>query len=259
MCLIALAWRADARYPLVVAANRDEFHLRKTAAAAPWPEHPELLAGRDLKEGGTWMGVSTKGRFAAVTNRRSLSELRPGAPSRGHLVGDFLKSADTAADYFARLAPQAMQYSGFNLLVLADGALGYFGNAPDLPPRTLTPGLYALSNGTLDSDWPKMKRVRERLAELLGANLPEPTLRAELLVMLADRSPAEDDSLPDTGMGRMMERMLSAPFICSPGYGTRSSTVVLVDGEGGGRFFERRFKPSGKPGGETELSFSWAG
>ncbi|MGH8530660.1 MAG: NRDE family protein [Nevskiales bacterium] len=257
MCLIALAWRADARYPLVVAANRDEFHLRKTAAAESWPEHQEILAGRDLKEGGTWMGVSTKGRFAAVTNRRSLSELRPGAPSRGHLVGDFLKRADPPADYLNSLAPRAMSYSGFNLLVMADDTLGYFGNAPELPPRTLAPGLYALSNGTLDSDWPKMKRVRERLNELVSANLPESTLVAELFVMLADRSPAEDDSLPDTGMGRMMERMLSAPFICSPGYGTRSSTVLLVDANGGGRLLERRFKPSGKPSGETELSFVW--
>ncbi len=257
MCLIALAWRADARYPLAVAANRDEFHLRKTAAAAFWTDAPEVLAGRDLKEGGTWMGISLMGRFAAVTNRRSLAGVRAGAPSRGHLVGDFVKSAAAPADYLATLTSRADAYSGFNLLALADNHLGYLANTPAAAPRTLAPDLYALSNGTLDSDWPKMRRVRERLSELLGAHLPESTLAAELFVMLADRTPAEDEQLPDTGVGRTMERMLSAPFVCSPVYGTRSSTVVLVDAQGRGRFIEHRFKASGKTSGKTELEFSW--
>ncbi len=266
MCLIALAWRADARYPLVVAANRDEFHARKTAAAAFWRDPPEILAGRDLKEGGTWMGVTTNGRFAAVTNRRSLDGVKADAPSRGHLVGDFLKSTATPAGYLAALAPRAAQYSGFNLLLLTNGELEYFANTqapphPDPPPqggRELGAGLYALSNGTLDSDWPKMKRVRERLAELLAANLPESTLTAELFVMLADREPAEDGKLPDTGVGREWERMLSAPFVCSPAYGTRSSTVVLVDEKGRGSFSERRFNPAGKPEGDSNLDFTWS-
>lgn len=257
MCLIALAWRADARYPLVVAANRDEFHARQTAPAAFWPQQPEILAGRDLKEGGTWMGVTTNGRFAAVTNRRSPDSVKADAPSRGSLVAGFLRSSAMPAGYLVALAPQAMSYSGFNLLALAEGELGYFGNAPEQTPRTLAPGLYALSNGTLDSDWPKMRRVRERLAELLAANLPETTLMAELFVMLADREPAEA-GLPNTGLGPELERLLSAPFVCSPTYGTRSSTVVLVDDSGYGRFSERRFTPAGTPQGDVTLDFKWA-
>ena len=258
MCLIALAWRADARYPLVVAANRDEFHARRTAPAGFWPEAPSVLAGRDLKEGGSWMGVTTSGRFAAVTNRRAADGVKAGAPSRGALVAEFLRGSATPAAYLVALAPRAAEYSGFNLLALADGELGYFGNAPELSPRSLGPGLYALSNGTLDSDWPKMRRVRARLAELLAAGLPEATLVAELFVMLADREPAQEDWLPDTGVGPEWEKLLSAPFVCSPAYGTRSSTVALVDGSGHGLFHERRFTPAGRPEGDSVQAFAWA-
>lgn len=259
MCLIAFAWNADARYRLVVAANRDEFHARKTAPAAFWDDAPQILAGRDLQEGGTWMGVArgmggAPGRFAAVTNRRSLHEVRAGAPSRGHLVGNFLRGAGSPKHYLAQLTPAAARYSGFNLIVADQHALYCYDNSPGSAPQELEPGIYALSNGTLSSDWPKMRRVRDALQAALNA----PALDDEaLFTMLADRRPAADAELPDTGVGREFERLLSSPFVCSPAYGTRSSTLLTVDREGQGRLTEQRFDPKGNIAGTVSQEFRW--
>jgi uncharacterized protein with NRDE domain len=240
MCLILLAHDAHPRFRLVVAANRDEFYERPAAPAAWWPDAPEVLAGRDLRGGGTWMGVTRGGRFAAVTNFRDAAPAAPDAPSRGHLVGGFLRGADSPGAYLRALAPRAGEYAGFNLLVGEGEELRYLGNR-GCAARTLAPGVYGLSNALLDTPWPKVERGKAGLAAALagGGDVdPEALFR-----VLWDAEPAPDGRLPDTGVGLERERMLSSPFIRSPEYGTRASTVLLVGRDGRVRFVERTTVP----------------
>jgi uncharacterized protein with NRDE domain len=237
MCLIALAWQVHPDYPLVVAANRDEFHARATAPARFWPEAPAVLAGRDLAAGGTWMGVTRGGRFAALTNVRE-----PGRPqghrSRGLLVSEYLLSGLAPLAYAEAVMAVAADYSGFNLLV-GDGDTLVVCSNRGTSPTVLAPGVYGLSNHLLDSPWPKLVRAREALR----AQVVDPTVEG-LMHLLADDAAAPDDELPDTGIGLPMERLLSSPFIRSPAYGTRSSTVLLA-GRGRIRFVEQAFTPEG--------------
>ena len=239
MCLILFAHRAHPRYRLVVAANRDEFYARPTAPAAPWPDAPEVVAGRDLRGGGTWMGIARSGRWAALTNYRDPAEQDHPGPSRGHLVADFLRAAVEPARYLEELLPRAAEYAGFNLLVGdADGVL-WFSNRAGTPPVLLTPGVYGVSNHLLDTPWPKVLRGKRELARLLadGAVEADP-----LLDLLLDRAYAADHELPATGVGRERERVLSASFIASPGYGTRASTALLVEHDGSALLAERTFE-----------------
>jgi uncharacterized protein with NRDE domain len=219
MCLIAIAWRAHPEFPLVVAANRDEWRDRPATPAGWWHDHPDLLAGRDLQAGGTWMGVTRSGRFAAVTNFRDPSDRRTTARSRGTLVTDFLLGTESPERYLAALAPRAADYNGFNLL-LADGhSLFYFGSREG-EVRPVEPGVHALSNHLLDEPWPKVARARAALEGALGDG-DEP-----LFAMLSDATPAPDAQLPDTGVGIEKERMLSPALITGEAYGTRASTVL---------------------------------
>lgn len=245
MCLILLGHEAHPRYRLVVAANRDEFYARPTAPAAWWDDAPGVLAGRDLRGGGTWMGVSRDGRWAAVTNYRDPGAERAAAPSRGDLVSDFLRGDDPPDAYLARLAPRAGEYNGFNLLVGEPGTVLWLSNrAP--APRALEPGVHGVSNHLLDTPWPKVERGKRALGDLLR----EPRLDAEpMLELLLDRTVAADHDLPDTGVGLPLERALSTMFIATPEYGTRSSTALLVDRDGGVLLAERTHRP-GTP--ETE-------
>ncbi|MGB1581212.1 MAG: NRDE family protein, partial [Nevskiales bacterium] len=167
MCLIALSWRADARFPLVVAANRDEFYRRRSLAADFWDDTPELLAGRDEQAGGTWLGVHTSGRFAAVTNARGVGAPGKQPPSRGELVRDFLNSNQSAADFASNRLDAIGQYAGCNLLLADQDKLFYLTNHPEPECRELRPGRYALSNGHIDDHWPKMRRLAESLNALL--------------------------------------------------------------------------------------------
>lgn len=247
MCLILFAHDAHPRYRLVVAANRDEFYARPTAPAAWWADAPQVLAGRDLRGGGTWMGITRAGRFAAVTNFRDAAPAAPDAPSRGHLVGGFLRGADAPAAYLDALAGRADDYAGFNLLVADDAELRYFGNRGGAP-RALRPGVYGLSNALLDTPWPKVERGKAGLAAALdggGEIDPEALFR-----ILWDAEPAPDLHLPDTGVGIDRERMLSSPFIRSLEYGTRASTVLLVGRDRRVRFVERTVRTG--PGDWTE-------
>lgn len=235
MCLITLAYRRHPDYPLVFAANRDEFYARPTAPAAFWEDAPDVLAGRDLQAGGTWCGVTRNGRIAAVTNFRDLRNLRPDAPSRGDLVAGFLRGSEHPEAYLARVAAEAARYNGFNLLVGDLAGLYYFSNQEgDI--RALQPGVYGLSNHLLDTPWPKVVRARERLDTVVrGPSLsPEP-----LFDLLADEHRAGDETLPDTGVGLDLERVLSSVFIRSPQYGTRTSTVFWIDRRGTLAFEER--------------------
>lgn len=258
MCLIAFAWRQDPRYPLVVAANRDEFHQRPTAPAAFWPECPEILAGRDLLGRGTWLGISSRGRFAALTNLRSGHEARRDAssrgrdvPSRGLLVSAYLSGTQSPEGYLEEVARRAHRYNGF-CLVAGDGAEMAWYSARDSAPSVLPPGIYGLSNARLDEPWPKVELLKSGLAGVLARPRWE---SGDLMALLGDRSPAPDEDLPDTGVGLAQERFYSSAFISGEHYGTRSSTVLNVDAEGHVDFTERSFNPGGAESAEVHYSF----
>ncbi|HEY0297401.1 MAG TPA: NRDE family protein [Bordetella sp.] len=253
MCLAVLALRCIPGVPVLVAANRDEFHARPTAPAARWPGEPAVYAGRDLQAGGTWMGATAGGRYALVTNYREPGRHRPDAPSRGALVEAWLHGGQTAAGYMAQLHAAGERYNGFNLIVGDAGGAWYYGNRGGAP-RELPAGIHGLSNHLLDTPWPKLVRTRRAFERLIGS---EPRLPATdaLYAMLDDRVPAADDALPDTGLPRDRERLLSSPFIVSPDYGTRVSTVLALHADGRGALHERRFDPQGRIAGDTALAF----
>lgn len=243
MCLIGVSWRAHPRHALVLAANRDEFHARPSAPAAPWPGTPDVIGGRDLRSGGSWLAVSARRRLAAVTNVRRMIPPRPDAPSRGNLVSNFVIGTMSARDYAASLSRSAAAYSGFNLLLWDGHELRYVDNHPEFEDQPVSPGVHVVSNDQLDTPWPKSLRLQAVLA-----HHPEP---ATLFAALADRVPARDEALPDTGVGRELERLLSPPFVITPDYGTRCSTVVTADARGM-TFSERRFDADGRETGRSE-------
>jgi uncharacterized protein with NRDE domain len=233
MCLIVFAWRVVPSVPLIAAANRDEFYARATAPAALWPEYPHVFAGRDLQAGGSWMGITQpsseegSSRFAAITNIRAPSEHKDDAPSRGHLVADFLAGDMSPQDYVESIRAGAAAYNGFNLVLGDRDTLIWFSNKGGADPRNgkpLEPGVYGLSNALLDSPWPKVLKTKAQFASLLCLGAPEDAY----FEMLADTTPAPDMRLPETGVPLDVERMLSAVRIESPGYGTRTSTVVKL-------------------------------
>jgi uncharacterized protein with NRDE domain len=237
MCVILFSYRTDPRYRLAVAANRDEFHQRPSLPLGFWRDAPGVLAGRDVTGGGTWIGVSRTGRLAALTNYREPHVVpRPGAPSRGLLTRDFLTGTASAARYLESLAPDADRFPGFSLIVFDGSELAILSNR-GAGPATLAPGVYGLSNHLLDTPWPKVSRGRDRLAAALSAGGdPVPAM----FDILADRSFAADDELPNTGLTPEQERALSPLFVTGELYGTRSSTVFLV-GEGEIEAAERTF------------------
>lgn len=251
MCLIVFAWRPEHDVPLLLAANRDEFYARPTLPLAAWKDTPQVLAGRDLEAGGTWLGLGPGGRFAALTNIRD-----PGQPagrrSRGDLVAQFLTGGMGLDDYLREVRGRCAEYAGFNLLLgtIEPGQaprLMYF-NARQGEPVALAAGVYGLSNAALDSPWPKLVKAREALA----AQLAEPIEEA-LLAVLNDPEPAAEADLPDTGVGLATERLLSSVFIASPSYGTRASTLVTLRADGRRRMVERSYGPYGGHLGEVAL------
>ncbi|PJC75322.1 MAG: hypothetical protein CO012_03610 [Syntrophobacterales bacterium CG_4_8_14_3_um_filter_49_14] len=235
MCLLLFSFMMHPQYSLVLAANRDEDYDRPSAPAAFWDDAPNILAGRDLKEWGTWLGITKKGRIAALTNYRDPASVKEGAPSRGWLVSDFLRGHEEPLTYLQNLALRADQYNSFSLILGDLSRLYYFSNRDGL--FALSPGLYGLSNHTLDTPWSKVERGKEALGLLLFRD-QEP-LPEEIFNILTDRSMPDDESLPDTGVGREWERILSPIFISSPTYGTRSSTVLMIDRKGHVTFVER--------------------
>jgi uncharacterized protein with NRDE domain len=254
MCLIAIAHLAHPDRPLVVAANRDEAYARPTLPAHFWDEHPQVLAGRDLEAGGTWLGIDRAGRFAAITNFREAGAHRKHAPSRGPLVSDFLCQRTPAAGYLQQLAPHAQDYNGFNLLLLDDSGLYYFSNrtaAADSAPRRLDPGVYGLSNHLLDTPWPKVVLAKQGFARAVEAGEP----LASMAEILRDTEIAPDNILPATGIGAERERLLSPIFIASENYGTRCSTLLEISSARRARFVERSFGAGGVSGDAVEYRF----
>ena len=256
MCLLVLAWRAHPRYRLVVAANRDEFHARAAAPLARWPPPGEILAGRDLRSQGTWLGIDRDRRFGVVTNYRELQAPLPAAPSRGDLIPAYLgargqPSATNPAQFFAALEPRASGYSGFNLLLADSDSLWYGSNRTRPFARSLPPGVYGLANESLDTPWPKLERVRAGFHSWLhaGAEAGMP----ELFALLADRATGDDPPDHTGALPLEWARALSAPFVLHPQYGTRCSTVLLLEEGGRLHITERRFDPAGQPCGESEF------
>ncbi|MEI2414775.1 NRDE family protein [Orrella sp. JC864] len=244
MCLAVLALNAHPRLPLLLVANRDEYHARPSLPAGPWPGHPDIVAGRDLSAGGTWLGIARGGRYALVTNYRDPRRLMPDAPSRGALVQDYLQGALGPEPYLRELAARQQRYNGFNLIVGDPQGAWYAGNRdPQGGPRRLADGVHGLSNHLLDTPWPKVRRTRQAVAALLRE--PHAPAVQALMEVFADRRGAPDGELPDTGVGLARERMLASPFIASPDYGTRCTTVVLAGPDGAISLYERQYDPQG--------------
>jgi len=241
MCLIALAWQARAGLTLAVAANRDEWRDRPAQPAHWWPDHPDLLAGRDLQAGGTWMGITRGGRFAAVTNFRDPSERRTTARSRGALVTQFLLGDAPPGEFLRGIAPHAGEYNGFNLIAGDGKSLWYYGSRENAA-REIEPGVHGLSNHLLDEPWPKVVLARKRTRAALAEDDPV----ASLFGLLEDRTGVADDDLPRTGVGIEWERRLASALITGADYGTRASTVLTIDASGNARFEERTRDAEGR-------------
>ena len=251
MCLIVIAWRAREDLPLAVAANRDEWRDRPAEPAHWWPDHPELLAGRDLQAGGTWMGVTRNGRFAAVTNFRDPAERRSTARSRGTLVTEYLLGTESPPRFLASLAARSGDYNGFNLILGDVASLFYFSSREGIA-RVIEPGVHGLSNHLLDEPWPKVVRGRMRMQEALTQHDPaEP-----LFGLLSDQEQVADDALPRTGVGIEWERRLSSALIAGAEYGTRASTVMTLASSGEITLEERTRDAEGRVAGIAAERFS---
>lgn len=261
MCLIIIAHRQHHRYPLLVAANRDEHYDRPTAAAEVWPGSNGLLAGKDLQAGGTWLGVTGAGRFAAITNHRNPPDTPRQPRSRGLLTLDFLRGTMQPAHYLQTLAGEAADYAGFNLL-LGDGEELYYYSNIEASVRRLTPGIYGISNALLDTPWPKLSKGRQRLQSLLdGPDLDDPARKNpehhdHLAAVVSDRSLEPHENLSDTGLEPELERLLSAQFICAQEYGTRATTSLLMSNTREISFCERNFSAGGAAAGRRCFELS---
>jgi uncharacterized protein with NRDE domain len=244
MCLILFALQQHSSYRLILAANRDEYYDRPSAPPTFWSDAPDLLAGMDLKSGGTWLGITKKGRIAAITNYRDPASTKRNAPSRGWLVRDFLLGKNGAEEYLIKVRQEARKYNGFNLVVGVRDELYWYSNRTDEIVR-LYRGLHGISNRLLDTPWPKVIRSKQGISEILDRDVeisPE-----TLFDLLQDRTQAPDEVLPDTGVGTEWERVLSPVFIVSPTYGTRSSTLIFIDKKDQVTFIDRTFNAHPQP------------
>jgi uncharacterized protein with NRDE domain len=237
MCLLLLSYDVHPVFRLIIAANRDEFYNRPTAPMKVWEDEPKIIAGRDLKNGGTWMGMSPDGRLAAITNYRDPRSLKPDAPTRGTLVTKFLSGGMSAYGYLEEVRLSAGDYNGFNLIVYDGGNLCFFSNREGVV-RSISPGVHGLSNHLLDTPWPKIKRG---LSLFKSATADETISEESIFKILRDRNFPPDSELPETGMGNAWERILSPIFIDSDIYGTRSSSFVSIDRSGKVIFHERTY------------------
>jgi len=251
LCLIVIAWRAREDLPLAVAANRDEWRDRPALAAHWWPDHPRILAGRDLQAGGTWMGITREGRFAAVTNFRDPSDKRSTALSRGTLVTDYLLGDEPPTRFLSSLAARARDYNGFNLILGDRTSLWYFGSREGAA-RAIEPGVHGLSNHLLDEPWPKVVHGRVAMEKALLARDPAPAL----FDLLSSAESAPDAALPNTGVGIEWERRLASALITGDDYGTRCSTVLAISAAGEASFEERTRAADGSVSGGLAYSFS---
>ena len=242
MCILFIAIEQHPDYPLIIAANRDEFFARPTAASRFWSKHPALLAGQDLQAGGSWMAVNKNGRLAALTNVRDPQRFEPQAQSRGELVTAFTLGEQTNEQYLAHLQQSRQDYNGYNLLFGQWHDLSVYNNHSDNSEK-LQQGVYGLSNASLNSPWPKINKGMVNLQQYCHNKAQiEPE---RLFELLQDESKAEDHLLPHTGIPLEWERQLSSIFIRGETYGTRSSTVFLVDKSHNCHWYEKTFSANG--------------
>jgi len=242
MCLILIAYRTQTAYPVILVANRDEFFSRPTASCRYWDDAPQVLAGRDLQAGGTWLGVNRQGKLAALTNYRQGVQHNTQAHSRGQLPSNFLSNTHTATEYLARCMADAQYYSGFNLILGDVQQLYYYSNRAQTAPIPLTAGIYGLSNHLLDTPWEKVLRAKRAFSEALQ----QPFEVENYFALLKNREQTADEALPNTGVSAEWEKLLSSIFIQSPDYGTRCSSVLRMSARGEIEFWERSFNAAGE-------------
>lgn len=250
MCLVVIGWQQHPEFPLIIAGNRDEFHARPTERAHWWSDAPDIVGGRDLQAGGTWLALHRGGRFATVTNYRDREPPSPKFRSRGHLVTEFLNSAESPVDYLNAI--DGSDYAGFNLLV-SDGMTSAWHSNRGNEVRTLAPGVYGLSNALLDSPWHKVVRSKAALEGLIRRDKVNET---ELFRLLDDREKASVGEVESDRLPFETAHAISAPFIVLPDYGTRSSSVALLDTAGRWRFHERRFDAGGSKTGDSAFTIA---
>ncbi|MFA5903922.1 MAG: NRDE family protein [Desulfobacula sp.] len=243
MCLIVFGYKVSEEYPLVLAANRDELYRRPTLPMHFWKSHPDILAGQDLEQGGTWFGIHKSGMFAALTNYRNPAAINPHAPSRGEIIIDFLNSKKSPEEFIHDFRSNARSYNGFNLIFGNADHLFWFSNVTD-DIKSITPGIHGISNRFLNTPWPKVESGKKALEKSM-TTAPTP---GHIFSFLKDTSVPDDDKLPETGVGLEWERILSPVFIKSDTYGTRSSTVLRVDQKGNIKITERTYFPENSPG-----------
>jgi uncharacterized protein with NRDE domain len=246
MCLLIFAHQVSPDYPLLIAANRDEFHARPTTASTFWKDHPQVLAGQDLQQGGTWMGITRGGRFAAVTNYRDPAATRAAPRSRGALPIDYLTGSQSPKSYLQMIAGVAHDYAGFNLLVGDSTSLWYFANSDERAPQQLQPGIYGLSNARLDTPWPKVETGKAQIQRLVNTLTDSRAANHDALAaVVSDPTPAHPDELRALNLDSPMEPTLSAQFIVTETYGTRSCTTLWVDAQGNTSWREQSFDSRG--------------
>ncbi len=241
MCLIFVSYQKNPDYPLIIAANRDEYYARPTACAGFWQRYPDVLAGMDLQHQGTWLGITRTGRLSFITNYRNPALNNESARSRGELTRDYLTGEEPAALYMQKVLDMRRQYNGFNL-VAGDLANLYYCASELDEVRHIAPGNYGLSNGLLDSPWPKVVIGKQQFIECIK-NKPDSQC---LMAILADQTKAGLDQLPETGVGLELEHTLSSRFISTPLYGTRSSTLITVDSNYNVHFIEKNHAVAGQ-------------
>jgi uncharacterized protein with NRDE domain len=250
VCLIVFGWKAHPAYRLILAANRDEYHARPARDAHWWPDRPHVLAGRDLQAGGAWLAISKKGRFATVTNYRELQRSTGRLRSRGEIVTSFVDGSAQATEFAKSL--DGKRYAGYSLLAGDDEHIVYASNRGDLP-QVLDAGVYGLSNSALDTPWPKLVRSRDALKQLIASDSAN---ESSLQRLLADRQPAAIDQIDSSELPFALARLLSAPFVVAPEYGTRCSTTLLWSYSNEVEFCERSFDNAGKTTGTTRYRFT---
>ncbi len=242
MCLLLLAYKTHPVYKLILAANRDEFYERQTAPLNNWKDHPELYAGKDLKGKGTWLGITKSGKIAAVTNYRDMTKIKLDAPTRGNLITRFLLENITAADYSKQLLKTSDLYNGYNLVYGRIDDLYYFSNILKESVE-LTPGIHGLSNHLMDTPWPKVIKSKKEFSQILKESNPSDN---RLFELLKDNEVFTDETLPDTGLGKELERLVSPIFTLTEKYGTRSSSLIFVDNNDNVTFTEKSFNNKNK-------------
>lgn len=239
MCLISFAYKVHPEYPLILIANRDEFYNRPTREVQFWTEEgfPDILAGKDLKDDGTWLGTHKYGKWAALTNYRNINHLKVNAPSRGNLVLDFLKTDYSAESYLSDIRKNAAQYNDFNLLLFDGVELMHYSNVTD-EINSITKGIHGLSNALLDTPWSKVKKITNDLEAMIQKNNLK---KEDLFSILQNEDKAKKEDLPSTGLPLDLEVAMSSIFIHTPFYGTRCSSIIFIDKKGIMQFTEQRY------------------